>query len=64
MDMAKLGRMVEQTHSRLTDEDIARNADTCEAWRNGEERDGSADVPYFCTRVALDEHLRPVATSV
>ena len=30
MDMAKLGRMVEQTQAWLTDEDIARIADTCD----------------------------------
>lgn len=30
VDMAKLGRMVEQTQTWLTDEDIARIADTCD----------------------------------
>ena len=55
IDARKLGRMVDRTHRELTDEDIARIADTYHAWRTGEEGDGYADVPGFCKSVALDE---------
>ena len=33
IDARKLGRMVDRTHRELTDEDIARIADTYHAWR-------------------------------
>ena len=39
IDARKLGRMVDRTHRELTDEDIARIADTYHAWR-GEEVSG------------------------
>ena len=39
IDGRKLGRMVDRTHRELTDEDIARIADTYHAWR-GEEGAG------------------------
>ena len=55
IDARKLGRMVDRTHRELTDDDIARIADTYHAWRTGEEGDGYADVPGFCKSVALDE---------
>ena len=35
IDARKLGRMVDRTHRELTDEDIARIADTYHAWRSG-----------------------------
>ena len=34
IDARKLGRMVDRTHRELTDEDIARIADTYHIWRN------------------------------
>ena len=55
IDARKLGRMVDRTHRELTDDDISRIADTCHAWRTGEEGDGYADVPGFCKSVALGE---------
>ena len=55
IDARALGRMVDRTHRELTDEDIARIADTYHAWR-GEDGAGTyADVPGFCKSAALDE---------
>jgi len=69
IDARKLGRMVDRTHRELTDDDIARIADTYHAWRGepqppsplqGEGRDGGrtqeyADIPGFCKSATLDE---------
>ena len=66
IDARKLGRMVDRTHRELTDEDIARIADTYDAWRNrapssskGESQDDGvesyADVPGFCKSATLEE---------
>src|SRR5438445_11035070 len=47
--------MVDRTHRELTDEDIARIADTYHAWR-GEKQPGEyADVPGFCKSAALEQ---------
>ena len=55
IDARKLGRMVDRTHRELTDEDIARIADTYHAWR-GEKKAGEyEDVPGFCKSAALEE---------
>ncbi len=62
IDARKLGRMVDRTHRELTDEDIARIADTYHAWRlpDGaavrEESTGAyADIPGFCKSASLEE---------
>ena len=55
IDARKLGRMVDRTHRELTDEDIARIAETYHVWRHGEDADGYADIPGFCNSAALDE---------
>jgi type I restriction enzyme M protein len=69
IDARKLGRMVDRTHRELTDEDIARIADTYHAWRilgtPGSspapsatlERGGPryCDVPGFCKSATLAE---------
>jgi type I restriction enzyme M protein len=55
IDARKLGRMVDRTHRELTDEDIARIADTYHAWRGEKGAGEYADVPGFCRSVPLEE---------
>ena len=55
IDARALGRMVDRTHRELTDEDIARIADTYRAWRASGDGSGYADVPGFCRSEPLDE---------
>ncbi|MPZ44545.1 MAG: N-6 DNA methylase [Betaproteobacteria bacterium] len=65
IDARKLGRMVDRTHRELTDEDVARIANTYHAWRGasssppplaGEGQGGGyADVPGFCKSATLEE---------
>jgi type I restriction-modification system DNA methylase subunit len=42
IDARRLGTMVDRTHRELTDEDVARIADTCHAWRRKSATDASA----------------------
>ena len=55
IDARKLGRMVDRTHRELTDQDIARIADTYHAWRGEESAGAFADTPGFCRSSALAE---------
>ena len=55
VDARKLGRMVDRTHRELTDEDIARIANTYHAWRGEKNAGEYADVPGFCKSATLDE---------
>jgi type I restriction enzyme M protein len=55
IDARKLGALVDRTHRELTDEDIARIADTYHAWRGEKEAGEYADVPGFCKSAPLDE---------
>ena len=55
VDARKLGRMADRTHRELTDEDIARIADTYHAWRGEENAGAYADVPGFCKSATLEE---------
>jgi type I restriction enzyme M protein len=55
IDARKLGRMVDRTHRELTEEDIARIADTYHAWRGKKAAGKYADVPGFCKSAPLDE---------
>ena len=58
VDARKLGRMVDRTHRELTDEDIARIADTYHAWRGEKGAGDYADVPGFCKGATLEEVCR------
>lgn len=55
IDARKLGPLVDRTHRELTDEDIARIANTYHAWRGEEEAGAYADVPGFCKSATLEE---------
>ena len=55
IDARTLGRMVDRTHRELTDEDIARIADTYHAWRGEKGAGDYADVPGFCKAASLEE---------
>ncbi len=46
---------MDRTHRELTDEDVARIADTYHAWRGEKEAGEYADVPGFCKSAPLDE---------
>ena len=47
--------MVDRTHRELTDEEIARIADTYHAWRSGDADDRYTNIPGFCKSASLDE---------
>ena len=55
IDARKLGRMVDRTHRELTDEDIARIADTYHAWRGEKDAGEYKDVPGFCKSATLED---------
>jgi type I restriction enzyme M protein len=60
IDARKLGRMVDRTHRELTDEDIARIANTYHAWRGVGATHASPlqkyrDIPGFCKSATLEE---------
>ena len=56
IDARKLGMLIDRVHRELTDEDIARIADTYHAWRGDKDCRGKyEDVPGFCKSATLDE---------
>ena len=55
IDARKLGRMADRTHKDLTDEDIARIANTYHARRGEQDAGEYADIPGFCKSAPLDE---------
>ncbi|MCE4059313.1 type I restriction-modification system subunit M [Pandoraea sputorum] len=56
IDARKLGQSVSRVQIELTDEDIAKIADTVYAWRgDAEATEAYADVPGFCRSVSLAE---------
>ena len=56
IDARKLGTLIDRVHRELTDEDIARIADTYHAWRGDKDcKRKYADVPGFCKAATLDE---------
>ena len=55
IDARNEGAMVDRTHRELSDDDIARIADTYHAWRNESAKAQYADVPGFCKSATLDD---------
>ena len=55
IDARKLGRMVDRTHRELTDEDIARIADTYHSWRDRKPEVEYQDIPGFCKSATFEE---------
>ena len=55
IDARKMGHMVDRTHRELSDQDIARIADTYHAWKSRERPSKYADAPGFCKSAALEE---------
>ena len=51
--------MIDRTHRELTDDDLARIADTYHVWMGEAQGDGEhrpyADIPGFCYSATLDE---------
>ena len=58
IDARKLGQMVDRTHRELTDEDIARIADTYHAWKSKKPPSRYGDVPGFAKSATLEEVRR------
>lgn len=48
IDARKLGTLIDRVHRELTDEDIARIADTYHAWRGDKKAGQYEDIPGFC----------------
>ena len=55
IDARNEGDMVDRTHRELSDEDVARIADTYHAWRARAPKTPYQDVPGFCKSAALDD---------
>jgi len=55
IDACKLGHMVGRTRKELSDEDIAKIANTYHAWRGEAEVGAYEDVPGFCKSASLEE---------
>jgi type I restriction enzyme M protein len=47
--------MADRTHKELTDDDIARVADTYHAWRGEKDAGKYKDMPGFCKSATLEE---------
>jgi type I restriction enzyme M protein len=55
IDARKMGELVDRTRRELSDDDIARIADTYHAWRGEKDAGAYADVPGFCKAATLEE---------
>ena len=55
IDARKLGTLIDRVHRELTDEDIAKIAETYHVWRGDNNAGEYADVPGFCKSATLDE---------
>lgn len=53
IDARKMGALVDRTRRELSDEDIARIADTYHAWRGAKDAGAYADMPGFCASATL-----------
>jgi type I restriction enzyme M protein len=55
IDARKMGALVDRTRRELSQDDIARIADTYHAWRGETDAGAYADVPGFCKAATLEE---------
>jgi type I restriction enzyme M protein len=55
IDARNLGVMVDRTHRELTDDNIARIADTYHAWRGEPGAADYIDIPGFCATATLEQ---------
>jgi type I restriction enzyme M protein len=55
VDARKLGRLIDRTHRELTNEEVARIADTYHAWRGEKDARKYSDAPGFCRSATLEE---------
>ena len=55
IDARKLGHMLDRTRRDLSQEDIARIADTYHVWRGSKDAGEYEDVPGFCKSARLEE---------
>jgi len=55
IDARNFGTLVDRAHRELSDEDIARIADTYHAWRGDKGAGKYEDTPGFCNSVTLEE---------
>ena len=55
IDARKLGHMLDRTRRDLSQEDIARVADTYHAWRGKDGLDEYGDAPGFCKSASMEE---------
>lgn len=55
IDARKMGALVDRTRREMSDEEIARIADTYHAWRGEKDAGEYADVPGFCKAASLDD---------
>lgn len=55
IDARKMGTLIDRVHRDLTDEDVAKLADTFHAWRGEKGAGDYGDVPGFCKSATIDE---------
>jgi type I restriction enzyme M protein len=55
VDARKLGHMVGRTRRELPEDDIAKIAGTCHAWRGKLEAGEYRDIPGFCKAATIEE---------
>jgi len=55
IDARKLGILIDRVHRELTDEDIAKIADTYHAWRGNKSTGCYEDIPGFCKSATTEE---------